>query len=53
MTEEIILGVKLIVIILGVPKYVACEHILEVGSYHILEAINDPDKRERLKRHLV
>ena len=45
--------VKLIAVILQVPKYVACEHILQVGSYHILQAINDPDEREKLKEHLV
>jgi hypothetical protein len=45
--------VRIIAVILGVPKYLACEHILEVGSYHILQAINDPEERERLKEHLV
>ena len=51
--EEIIVGVKLIAAILKVPKYVACEHILQVGSYHLLKALNDPEEREKLKKHLV
>jgi hypothetical protein len=45
--------VKLIAVVFKVPKYAACEHILEVGSYHILRARNDPEERERLKTHLV
>ena len=53
MAEEIILGVKLIAAILEVPQYVACEHILQVGSYHLLRDLNDPKKREELKEHLV
>ena len=53
MAEDIIVGVKLIAAILEVPMYVACEHILQVGSYHILEAINDPESRQKLKDHLV
>ena len=53
MDEEIILKVKLIAAILQVPQYVACEHILQVGIYHLLQDFNDPEKRERLKEHLV
>ena len=53
MAEEIILGVKLIAAILEVPMYVACEHILQVGNYQVLKAINDPEKRQKLKEHLV
>jgi len=53
MAEDIIVGVKFIATIMGVPMYVACEHILQVGSYYILEVINDPESRESLKDHLV
>ena len=53
MAEEIIVGVKLIAAIFEVPMYVACEHILQVGSYHLLKAMNDPEKLEQLKEHLV
>ena len=51
--EDIILGVKAIAAVLEVPKYVACEHILQVGCYHILQDLNDPERRERLKEHLI
>ena len=53
MAEEIILGVKLIATILEVPLYVACEHILQVGSYQLLRVLNDPQKRQKLTEHLV
>jgi len=53
MAEEIILGVKLIAVVLKVPMYVACEHILQVGSYHLLEALNDPEQRQKLQEHLI
>ncbi|MFC1995128.1 hypothetical protein ACFLVK_01820 [Chloroflexota bacterium] len=53
MDEEIILGVKLIAAVLEVPQYVACEHILQVGSYHLLQELNEPERREKLKEHLV
>ena len=51
--EEIILVVKLIAAILEVPYYVACEHILQMGSKHVLQGINEPESREKLKEHLV
>ena len=51
--EEIITGVKSIAAILDVPYYVACEHTLQVGSYHLLQALNDSESREKLKEHLV
>ena len=53
MAEEIVIGVKFIATILDVPQYVACEHILQVGSYHLLEALNDPEERQKLTEHLV
>ncbi|MFC1971413.1 hypothetical protein ACFLV0_05775 [Chloroflexota bacterium] len=51
--EGVILGVKAIAVVLEVPQYVACEHILQVGSYHLLEDLRDPKRREELKEHLV
>ena len=51
--EEIILGVKFIAAILEVPQYVACEHILQVGRFHLLKAISDPEKQQKLTEHLV
>jgi len=53
MAEDIILGVKLIAAILEVPYYVACEHLLQVGSYQVLKAIDDPEKLQKLTEHLV
>jgi len=55
MAEDIVVGVKFIAAIMEVPIYVACEHILQIGigSYYILEVINDPESRESLKDHLV
>ena len=53
LSEEIILGVKSIAAILEVPMYVACEHILQVGSYHLLKILNDLEVRQRLKDHLI
>ena len=51
--EDIILSVKLIAAILEVPKYIVCEHILQVGSYHILKTLNEPEKRQKIIEHLV
>ncbi len=53
MAEEVILGVKLIAASLEVPLYVACEHILQVGSYQVLKDIKDPRERQKLTEHLV
>jgi hypothetical protein len=36
MAQEVIFLVKFIAAVLEVPNYVACEHILQVGSYRIL-----------------
>ena len=51
--EEIIREVKYIAAILDVPYYVACEHMLQVGSYHIIQSLNVVESREKLKEHLV
>lgn len=51
--EETILGVRLLAAVLKVPKYVITEHLLQVGTYHILMAIRDEDKRRELEEHLI
>jgi len=50
---ELVLGVKLLAAILKVPRYVITEHLLQVGSYHIVQALEDPEKREELEKHLI
>ena len=50
---ELVLGVKLLAAILKVPRYVIVEHLLQVGSYHIVQALENPEKREELEKHLV
>jgi len=51
--EGLVLGVKLLAAILEVPRYVITEHLLQVGTYHIYQALQDPTKREELEKHLV
>ena len=46
-------GVKLLAGILKVPRYVIVEHLLQVGSYHIVQALGDPEKQEELEKHLI
>ena len=50
---ELVLGVKFLAMILKVPRYVIVEHLLQVGSYHILQALEDPEKRQELEQHLI
>ena len=50
---QLVLAVKFLAIILKVPRYVITEHLLQVGSYHILQALKDPEKREELEQHLI
>ena len=50
--EEMIIGVELLAAIHDVPKYVITEHLLQVGSYYILLASNDPQKRQQLQEYL-
>jgi len=52
-SEEIISNIKLIAAILEVPQYVVCEHVLQVGMYHVGKVLNDPEKRQKLIDHLV
>jgi ABC-type sulfate transport system permease subunit len=49
----LVLGVKFLAIILKVPLYVITEHLLQVGSYHIVQALEDPEKRQELEKHLI
>ena len=51
--EDIVEAVRFIATMLEVPLYVACEHLLQVGSFHLLEDLDDPERRESLKEHLV
>ena len=50
---ELAQGVKFLAAILTVPRYVITEHMLQVGCYYILHAMQDPEKREELEKHLV
>jgi len=52
-SEDIILGVKFMAAILEVPRYVIAEHLLQVGSYHLIGVIKDRQRREKLAEHLV
>ena len=49
----LILGVKLLALILKVPRYVITEHLLQVGVYHIYQVLQDPEKRQELEKHLI
>jgi hypothetical protein len=50
---ELARRVKFLAAILKVPCYVITEHMLQVGSYHIVQALEDPEKRQELGKHLV
>lgn len=50
---ELVQGVKFLAIILKVPRYVITEHLIQVGSYHIAQALKDPGEREELEKHLI
>ena len=50
---ELVRSVKLLGAIIKVPCYVVTEHMLQVGSYHILQALEDPEKRQELEKHLI
>ena len=52
-SRDIIFGVKSIAAILDVPFYVIAEHMLQVGSYHVLMTMKDEEKRQQLQEHLV
>ena len=39
--------------LLEVPLYCLLEHSLQLASYHIAKAMQDPTKREKLVEHLV
>jgi hypothetical protein len=46
-------GVKLLAMILKVPRYVITEHLLQVGTYHMYQALQDREKRQQLEQHLI
>lgn len=50
---QLVLAVKFLAIILKVPRYVITEHLLQVGSYYIYQALKDREKREELEKHLI
>ena len=50
---ELVRGVKFLATILKVPCYVITEHILQIGCYYILQAMQDPEKRQELEKHLI
>ena len=52
-SQDIILEVKLIAAALQVPYYVIAEHLLQVGSYHVLMAMEDAERKQQLQEHLV
>ena len=49
---ELVRSVKFLAAILRVPRYVITEHLLQVGSYYIWQASEDPRNREELEKHL-
>ena len=51
--EKIIDTVKLLAIVLEVPRYVITEHLLQVGAYFVLKAVKNDDYRQKLQEHLV
>lgn len=50
---ELVRSVKLLAAILKVPRYVITEHLLQVGSYHIYQVLQDSARRQQLQEHLV
>jgi len=51
--EDIITAVSTIASMLEVPKYVAVEHLLQVGALQIIQDMHDQDSRQALIDHLV
>jgi hypothetical protein len=52
-SEDIILGVQFMVAILEVLRYVIAEHLLQLGSYHLIGVMKDRERREKLAEQLV
>ena len=52
-SQDIVFAVKAMAAVFEVPYYVIAEHMLQVGAYYILKAIEDAQKREKLVEHLV
>lgn len=51
--EGLVDGVKLLAIVLEVPRYVIVEHLLQLGTYYVFRAMQDAEKRQELEKHLV
>lgn len=49
----LVMGVRFLAMVLKVPRYVITEHLLQVGIYHVYQALQDPEKRQELEKHLV
>ena len=53
-SESLTDAVKIMVMQLEVPMYVVCEHLLQVGMYHMMQQVfDDPLFREKFQEHLV
>lgn len=49
----LVTGLKFLAEILKVPRYVITEYLLQVGVYHIYQALQDPEKRGELEKYFV
>ena len=49
----LVIGVKFLAEILKVPRYVITEYLLQVGFYHVYQALQDPEKRGELEKYLA
>jgi len=52
-SSEIVKGVNLLAIFMHVPCYVMTEHLLQVGISQVANNIDDVEKMNILKEHLV
>lgn len=46
-------GIKYLASKFGVPRYAITEHLIQVGTYHVVRASEDLDKDNLLKAHLI
>jgi len=51
--EDVIAGVKALAATLKLPQYVVAEHLLQVGAYFVVRALQDEDAGPALEEHLV
>jgi hypothetical protein len=52
-SEDIVAATKLIAATLEIPYCFVAEHVLQVGSCHVLQALSDEERRQELQEHLV